>query len=238
MSTKAIIMVRSGSTRVPNKNIRPFAGTNLLTIKVEQLKRIKELDGVIVNSNDDEMLSIAKELGVETVKRDPYYASNSVSINDVYKNLAENCDADYILHCTVTNPLLEDKTIHKVIEKFFELEGEYKSVNTANLVKDFLWLDGKPINYDVSKMPKSQDLPDIMALNFAANMISRKDMIESRNVISSKPYLMAIDDIEATDIDYEVDFFKAEYFYKRRLGGVSHSRTIRLLPYLTKKEAA
>lgn len=81
MTTKAIIMVRSGSTRVPNKNIRPFAGTNLLSIKIEQLKRIGELDGIIVNSNDEGMLQIAKEHGVEAVKRELYYASNSVSVN-------------------------------------------------------------------------------------------------------------------------------------------------------------
>lgn len=217
MSVKGMIMVRSGSTRVQNKNIRPFAGTTLLEIKIEQLKRIKELDGVVVNSNDDEMLRIARAHGVEVIKRDPYYASNTVSVNEVYKNLAENCDADYILHCTVTNPLLEDETVSKVIRTFFENEDKYDSVNTATLIKDFLWQDGKPINYDVAKMPRSQDLPDIMALNFAANMISRKNMIECMNIISKRPYLMSIDDVEAIDIDYEIDFQTAEFFYKKRL---------------------
>lgn len=223
MTTKAIIMVRSGSTRVSNKNIRPFAGTTLLEIKIEQLKRISELDGVIVNSNDDTMLRIARDHGVETVKRDPYYASNSVSVNEVYRNLAENCDSDYILHCTVTNPMLEDGTVYQVIRKYFEVEGEYRSVNTATMVKDFLWLNGRPINYDVSKMPRSQDLPDILALNFAANMISRKDMIECSNIISKKPYLLPIHEVEAIDIDYESDFEIAEYYYNKkwRWGGGS-----------------
>ena len=39
MTLKAIIPVRSGSTRVKNKNIRPFAGDSLLAIKIKQLKR-------------------------------------------------------------------------------------------------------------------------------------------------------------------------------------------------------
>ena len=65
---KGLVAVRSGSTRVSNKNIRPFAGSNLLKLKLEQLLRIPELDGIVVNSNDDEMLSIAKKMGVEKKK--------------------------------------------------------------------------------------------------------------------------------------------------------------------------
>ena len=59
---KALIPVRAGSQRVKNKNIRPFADSSLLEIKIKQMQRIKELDGVIVNSDSDEMLDIAKSL--------------------------------------------------------------------------------------------------------------------------------------------------------------------------------
>ena len=69
MRIKALVAVRSGSTRVVNKNLRPFCNSNLIRVKLEQLKRIPELDGIVLNSNDDEMLSIAKEMGVDTVKR-------------------------------------------------------------------------------------------------------------------------------------------------------------------------
>ena len=67
MKIKGLIPVRSGSTRVLNKNIRPFANSNLLKIKIEQLQRISRLDGIIVNSNSDEMLDMARTMGVEAV---------------------------------------------------------------------------------------------------------------------------------------------------------------------------
>ena len=97
MKIKALVAVRSGSTRVLNKNMRPFAGKNLLQIKIEQLLRIPELDGVVINSNDDEMLKLAASFGCETVKRDQYYASNSVSMSEVYRNMAEepSCRSPY-----------------------------------------------------------------------------------------------------------------------------------------------
>ena len=60
---KAIITVRSGSKRVKNKNLKPFANSNLLTVKIKQMQRIKGVDAVQVNSNDDTMLQIGKDLG-------------------------------------------------------------------------------------------------------------------------------------------------------------------------------
>ena len=62
MVIKALVAVRSGSVRVQNKNLRPFAGSSLLELKLRQLKRIKGLDGIIVNSNDDAMLKIGSDL--------------------------------------------------------------------------------------------------------------------------------------------------------------------------------
>jgi CMP-N-acetylneuraminic acid synthetase len=135
MKLKALIAVRSGSERVVNKNLRPFAGSNLLELKIRQLKTIKELDGIVVNSNDERMLQIAASLGVETVKRAPEYASSSVSMSDVYKNMAENIDADIVAYCNVTNPVVETESYINAIRLFKTLGDSFDSLNSANLVK-------------------------------------------------------------------------------------------------------
>lgn len=215
MSIKALVAVRSGSVRVKNKNIRPFAGSTLLEIKLNQLNRISCLDGIVVNSNDDEMLSIAKNMGCETVKRDPYYASNEVSMSDVYKNMAENCNCDTIAYINVTNPLLKDETIVKAIQAYHNLQGQYDSLNSAHLLKEFMFRDNLPINYDLRCQPRSQDLPDIYALNFAISIISRKNMIECKNVVGCHPKIYGIDEVEATDIDNPIDFEFAEFVFEK-----------------------
>lgn len=214
MKIKALVAVRSGSMRVQNKNLRPFAGSSLLEVKLKQLKRIKGLDGIIVNSNDDTMLDIAKRMDCETVKRDPYYASNEVSMSDVYKNMAENCDCDVIAYINVTNPLLKDETIEKAIEEYKNMK-DYDSLNSAHLVKEFMFLDNKPVNYDLKHQPRSQDLPDYYALNFAINIISREKMISCKNVVGEKPWIYGIDEIEATDIDNPIDFEFSEFVFKK-----------------------
>lgn len=215
MKIKALVAVRSGSQRVVNKNIRPFAGSSLLEIKLKQLKRIPNLDGVIVNSNDDEMLDIARRLGCETVKREEKYASNQVSMSDVYRNMAENFNADVVAYINVTNPLLKDKTIINAIEEYKKLEEQHDSLNSAHLIKEFLFKDNLPINYDLRHQPRSQDLPDIAALNFAVSIISRENMIECKNVVGYRPNIYLIDEVEATDIDNQIDFDFAEFMYKR-----------------------
>lgn len=215
MKIKALVAVRSGSMRVKNKNIRPFAGSSLLEIKLSQLKRIKELDGIIVNSNDNAMLNLASKMGCTTVLRDEYYASNSVSMSEVYRNMAENCDCDVIAYINATNPLLNDETIVDAIKKFKEKSDTYDSLNSAHLVKEFMFKDNLPINYDLRHQPRSQDLPCIYALNFAINIISRKKMIDCMNVVGYKPYIYEIDEVEATDIDNQIDFDFAEFVYNK-----------------------
>ena len=135
---KALIAVRSGSLRVKNKNIAPFANSSLLEIKIKQLLEVPELDGIIVNSNDDTMLDIARNLGVEIVKRDEYFATSEVSPNELYVNIAQNFNADVMVFANATNPLLLPKTVSECIKKFNDLK-EHDSVNTVHYVKEFLW---------------------------------------------------------------------------------------------------
>lgn len=219
MNIKALIAARSGSVRVKNKNIRPFADSTLLEIKIEQLKRLNIFDDIVVNSNDDEILTIAKKHGVSIVKRDPYFASNTVSMSDVYVNMAENMgeDCDTIAYINCTNPLIKDQTIINLIRFYKDNYQKYDSVNSAHYVKEFMFKDNKPINYDLKKQPRSQDLPDILALNFAVNILSKKTMIECKNVVGMNPYIFPIDEVEATDIDNQIDFDFAEYLYKKTI---------------------
>jgi len=212
---KALIPVRAGSQRVKNKNIRPFAGSSLLEIKIKQMLSIPELDGVIVNSDSDEMLDVAKSLGAEIFKRDEYYASSTVSINEVYKNIAETTNSDVILYANATNPLLNNESISKAINLFLTKEKNKDTLNSAHLIKEFLWQDNNPINYELAKMPKSQELPNIYALNFALNIFERSYAIENASIVGKSPILFELTEIESIDIDNEIDFEFAEFMYRK-----------------------
>lgn len=213
MSIKALIPVRSGSVRVKNKNIAPFAGSSLLEIKIKQLQRIEGIDAVVVNSNSDEMLNIAQKCGAETIKRDEYYATSSVSINEVYQNMAENIDCDVVMFADATNPLITDDTILRVLTEWKQLDKRYDSVATVHAIREFLWEDGKALNYDPNNKPRSQDLPNIQALNYAIHILPREVMRQKKDIIGYAPKFIEIPEIEATDIDTPMDFAFAEFAF-------------------------
>lgn len=216
MKIKALIAVRSGSERVVNKNLRPFADANLLELKIKQLQTISQLEGIVVNSNDDRMLEIATKLGAETVKRDPHYATSSVSMSDVYQNMAENFNGEVVMYANVTNPLVETESYINGIKTFKEISDKFDSLNSAHLIKEFMFLDNKPINYDLLNQPRSQDLPNIYALNFAFSILTKAHMIEYKNVIGRSPYMYELTETESIDIDTEFDFEIAEFLYKKK----------------------
>ena len=213
MKIKALVAVRSGSERVINKNTRPFAGSSLLEIKLAQLQLVKELDGIIVNSNDDRMLDIASSYGVETIKREAHFASSSASMSDVYRNMAENFNADVIMYANVTNPLVCPSNYSHAIKTYQKLSEKYDSLNSAHLIKEFMFLDNKPINYELEKQPRSQDLPNIYALNFAISILTKENMINYKNVVGKSPYMYELNEAESIDIDTELDFYIAEQIY-------------------------
>ena len=57
----AVIPIRSGSQRVKDKNLRPFAGTTLMENKIETLLKVPELDSIIVNTNSEEAIRTVTE---------------------------------------------------------------------------------------------------------------------------------------------------------------------------------
>ena len=70
----AIIPVRKGSERVRNKNIRTFGDTNLLELKIRVLKKVQNIERIIINTDSYEMAEIAKNNNCEVIDRDEFYA--------------------------------------------------------------------------------------------------------------------------------------------------------------------
>lgn len=214
MMIKALVAARGGSQRVTAKNTRPFADSTLLDIKLRQLTRLEGLDGVVLSSEDENILSFANKYGVTGSRRPADLASSDAQMSDAYAYMAADIDADAIVYANCTSPLVKDATVESLIRQYRSLNlEEHDSLNTANAVREFLWLDGQPMNYDPQAQPRSQDLPLIGALNFAVNIIARDTMRTSRNVVGMRPRLHFLDDVEGLDIDTPNDFAIAEHLF-------------------------
>ena len=214
MKITAVIPVRKGSQRVRDKNLRTFADSNLLTLKIRTLQKVKGLTEIIVNTDSEEAIVIAENNGVRYHRRELYYASSQCSGSEFFEHLGKVTDTDVFAYCPPTSPFVKPETMEKAIEMFLN-DTEHDCLSTVSIVKDFLWLDGKAVNYDPKNAPNSQNLPDMEALNFGFTLVKRDNMIKNRNIIGKKPLFIRTSDVEAIDIDTPLDFFLAEQLYMR-----------------------
>jgi CMP-N-acetylneuraminic acid synthetase len=210
----AVIPVRSGSQRVKNKSFRNFNKKNLLEYKIEKLKKIKLIDQIVVNTDSNVAISIAKKLNVSYWRREKYFASSSCSNSEFWQYVAKTTESKFIMFTNCTSPLLKIENYKKIIDKFEKVKKNNDSLNTVTEVKEFLCHKNKPINFSFNKAPNSQKLPDIVKLNFAVNILPRKTMIERKSVLGKKPFFYKIDEVEGFDIDSMLDFKFAENLHK------------------------
>ena len=133
----AVIPIRKGSQRVPDKNFKDFyKGKSLLELKIESLKEIELIDDIVVNTDSELAIDIAKRLGVSYYRRDDYYASSQCSQSEFFKNLAETTDTDIIIHTPCTSPLINKQSIIDAINRFNISEND--SCNSVGLIKEYL----------------------------------------------------------------------------------------------------
>lgn len=215
MKLTAIIPVRAGSQRVKNKNIKPFANTTLLDIKIETLKKVQGIDDIIVSSDSQEMLKIAKKHDVNVHIRDEYFASNEVNNSDFMQNLSTIVDEGHIMYSPCTSPLLSSETITEIVSKY--KNNKLRNIVTVTTQKHHMWLNGKPLNYDPTNAPNSQDLPDIYSINYGCCILSKDDLYKHKNVVV-EPTFHITNEIESIDIDTEFDFIVAEFVYRMTHG--------------------
>ena len=75
--------------------------------------------------------------------------------------------------------------------------------------------DNKPLNFNPAKALGSQNLSDVIKLNFAINILSTDLMAKKKSLVGDKPYFYKLDSIEGYDINTEFEFEYAEYLFKK-----------------------
>lgn len=80
LKTLGIIPARGGSSRVPRKNLRVLGGKSLVARALETALNAKSLDRLVVSSDNDEVLAIARQYGDQFVLRRPSELATDTSL--------------------------------------------------------------------------------------------------------------------------------------------------------------
>lgn len=213
---------RAGSQRVPKKNTKDFAGIKggLLIIKLNTLLKVKSISKIVVSTNDQEVIDIAKGFNNSKIfidKRPDYLASSETSTDDVINYVPTIIKDEHILWTHVTSPFISAETIENGIQVYLN-DKRYDSLMTVNKIQTFLWNENGAINYDrdVEKWPRTQTLPSLFEINSGFFISSRTNYLELQDRIGEKPYLFVTKGFESVDIDWPDDFVLAEMIYQHQ----------------------
>ncbi|GAB4461220.1 MAG: acylneuraminate cytidylyltransferase family protein [Bacteroidales bacterium] len=216
-SVLAIIPARGGSKGIPKKNIKLLAGKPLIAWTIEEAKKSKYIDRLILSSEDDEIIKVAKDWGCEV----PFVRPKELAMDDTpgvepvlhaINILPEKYD--YVCLLQPTSPLRKAEDIDGCIEKCI-YSNSLSCVSVCEVEQHPYWMyeidnEEKLTPLFKNNIKRRQDLPRLYSLNGAIYFI-KIDLIKIRkNFIDENTLVFIMNKQKSIDIDDYIDFKIAE----------------------------
>ena len=207
MKRVAFVPIRLNSQRVEGKNLRELGGRPLMTYLLQTLTEVENIDQVYVYCSNPSIVEYLPA-GVKFLQRDEQLDSNTTLGEQIYDAFTREVDADIYILAHATSPFIRTATIADAVAHVES--GEYDSAFSAERVQTFAWWDGKPLNYSLEHVPRTQDLEPVYVETSAFFVFEREVWRSKRRRIGERPYVAVTDRIESMDIDNPDDFLLAE----------------------------
>ena len=207
MKIVSFVPIKLNNQRLPGKNLLPLNGHPLCEYIFNSINKIEEIDEKYVYCSDESIRKYMPE-GLKFLKRDKYLDGFQVKGLEIIDYFVRDVDADIYVLTHVTQPFTRSESIKKALAKV--VSGEYDSAFSAVALQDYLWMDGKPLNYDMNNIIRTQDLKPIYMETGAFFIFKKEVFTKLGQRIGQKPYICEIDQFEAVDIDTAEDFDFAE----------------------------
>lgn len=207
MKRVAFVPIRLNSQRVVGKNLRPLGDRPMMTYLLQSLAAAKNIDQVYVYCSSPEVEQYLPE-GVKLLLRDKRLDSNLTLGAEIYDAFISEVEADIYILAHATSPFIRTSTIEQAVAAVES--GEHDSAFSAERIQTFTWWQGKPLNYSLENIPRTQDLEPIYVETSAFFVFRGEVWKEQHRRIGDLPYVAVTDRIESIDIDNPDDFTLAE----------------------------
>ena len=211
MKVTAVVPMKLNNRRLPQKNTKCFKnGKPLCWYILSTLLKINEIEEVYVYCSNPDIKKYIPE-GVNYLKRSEDLDQYSTKMNEVLQAFAREIPSDIYVMTHTTAPFIKSSSIKKGLEAV--LSGDFDSSFAVKKLQDFLWKDGRPFNYELDNIPRTQDLPPLFE-ETSGFYIYKSNIITNLNRrIGQKPFLVEVGEIESIDIDEPEDFKIADAIY-------------------------
>ncbi len=116
MKIVAIVQARMGSTRLPNKVMKPIGGVPMIELLLARLAKSKQIDQIVLATSTDErntpLVEHVQKLGYACV------CGSESDVLDRYLVAARQAKADVVVRITGDCPLMDPALVDQVIAKF------------------------------------------------------------------------------------------------------------------------
>ena len=207
MKIVAFVPIKLNNQRLPGKNLLPLGGKPLCNHILDTLVKIETIDESYVYCSD---VSIKEYIpkGISFLQRDKKLDGNEVKGAEIYKSFISDIDSDYYLLLHATSPFTSSETISKAVQAV--RSGEYDSAFSAERIQTFAWYQGKPVNYDLNDVPRTQDIEPVWVETSGFYLFSKDLFLNQNRRIGDKPYIAEVSGLEAIDIDERKDYELAQ----------------------------
>ena len=203
MKTVAFIPIKMNSQRLPHKNILPVAGHPLCWHLCDSLLKAKGIDEVYVYCSDEDIKNYIPE-GIIFKQREKWLDGDKIKGFDIYREFIKEVDADVYVLAHTTSPFIKVASIENALSHI--ISGDNDSAFSAERIQTFAWYKGKPINYDLNDVPRTQDMEPIWVETSAFFMFKKEIFTVHNRRIGYNPYIQEVSGIEAVDIDEKKDY--------------------------------
>ncbi len=222
-SITALLPMKGHSERVPNKNLKQFAGRPLYHAILDTLLKVSAINKVLINSDSELIKKNLEDHYAEFgskiifVERPLNLQGDFVSMNKIIEYDINYSGDEYFLQTHSTNPLLKPQTIAEAIDFFFNSLNQFDSVFGATKHQTRFYTDTfQPVNHNPQELIRTQDLDPLFEENSNFYIFSKSSFANNKNQrIGKKPYIFPMNKYEAIDIDDPEDFQVAELLYRK-----------------------
>ena len=169
--TVAVIPARGGSKRIPNKNIRPFAGRPMISYSIRAAQDSGLFDRILVSTDSGDIAATAKEYGAEIPFNRPGglsddYTATSPVVTHALQWLKDNgTPANYACSIYATAPFVRAQDIARGLEILKDSDAATAFTVTSFPFPVFRALEVKKdgtlaMFWPEHRLTRSQDLPD------------------------------------------------------------------------------
>jgi CMP-N,N'-diacetyllegionaminic acid synthase len=237
MHVLAVITARGGSTNLPRKNVLPFCGKPLIAYSIEAARVARRagapIERIIATTDDAEIARISRDFGADVpFMRPAELAKSDTPSLPVVQHAVTFAEREggrayeWILLLQPTSPL---RTAEDIVDAF-EIAAEpgttaVVSVTSANAShpRKLRLIEGgilRPFQDGGFEPTRRQDFGyDVYKTNGAIYLARRDVIMDEGSFYGDCPRPLVMPAERSVDIDRQLDFDIAEFFYRRSRQG-------------------